>query len=235
VPGVPCIPVPGVHASARSALYTSARSACQCPECPVCQCPECPGCQCLKCPVCQCPECPVCQCPECPVYQCRGGRERSAGRGATPCGGILVQNESAQGGLPLPCCACAAVLVLCWQCTTRAACRRVGSCSIRSRVDGAVFTFEVGKGKVIRGWDIAVKTMKVRRGVSWPAGALHVDPARQLRGSAAWLLPLPAPAFGPTGGPNGTLPRPVLTTLCAAPCALCPVPGRGSGRSDVQC
>eukprot|EP00271_Cylindrocystis_brebissonii_P000701 TRINITY_DN1089_c0_g1_i1.p1 TRINITY_DN1089_c0_g1~~TRINITY_DN1089_c0_g1_i1.p1 ORF type:complete len:158 (+),score=22.50 TRINITY_DN1089_c0_g1_i1:259-732(+) len=30
-----------------------------------------------------------------------------------------------------------------------------------SREDNAVFTFEVGKGKVIRAWDIAVKTMKV--------------------------------------------------------------------------
>lgn len=30
-----------------------------------------------------------------------------------------------------------------------------------SRVDGAVFSFEVGKGKVIRAWDVAIKTMKV--------------------------------------------------------------------------
>lgn len=30
-----------------------------------------------------------------------------------------------------------------------------------SREDNAVFTFEVGKGKVIRAWDIGVKTMKV--------------------------------------------------------------------------
>ena len=30
-------------------------------------------------------------------------------------------------------------------------------------MDGAVFSFEVGQGKVIRAWDIAVKTMKVRR------------------------------------------------------------------------
>ncbi|CAI5487735.1 unnamed protein product, partial [Closterium sp. Naga37s-1] len=30
-----------------------------------------------------------------------------------------------------------------------------------SREDNAVFTFEVGKGKVIRAWDIGIKSMKV--------------------------------------------------------------------------
>ena len=33
-----------------------------------------------------------------------------------------------------------------------------------SREDDAVFTFEVGKGKVIRAWELGVKSMKVGAG-----------------------------------------------------------------------